>query len=192
MLRIDRAVFVLAALLLLTLPLNWLFSAIMAAVFHELCHIMMIFAVKGSIQKIKIGISGAKIQISPMEVGKELICALAGPAGSLLLACCFRRFPGIAVCAGIQAAFNLLPVYPLDGGRALRCVLQLLGPKAETLELYIEKATVFFIWGLAIWGCFVRHLGIFPLMPAALLTIKKNSLQSGESRGTIVLHHFMR
>ena len=61
-----------------------------------------------------------------MSPGRELICILAGPAASLLLLCLARIFPRVAICGLIQGCYNLLPIAPLDGGRALHCLLSLL------------------------------------------------------------------
>ena len=36
--RVDVSACLMGAFLLLTLPLNWLLSALAAAAFHELCH----------------------------------------------------------------------------------------------------------------------------------------------------------
>ena len=109
------------AFLLLTVPLPWLVSAITAALFHELCHYWAIRTVHGQIYSLKLQCHGASMTISPLTAGKEWVCAMAGPAGSLLLFALFKIFPRLALCGGIQAAFNLLPIYPLDGGRMMRC-----------------------------------------------------------------------
>ena len=66
-----------------------------------------------------------------MPPGRELLCALAGPAGSLLLA--MLPVPKLALCALIQGMFNLLPLEGLDGGRILGCILDM------TLPIYRER-----------------------------------------------------
>ena len=55
---------------------------------------------------------------------RELLAVLAGPAGSLLLLSLYRVLPRVAVCAAVQGFYNLLPIEPLDGGRALRLCLE--------------------------------------------------------------------
>ena len=63
-----------------------------------------------------------------LSYGRELFCALAGPAVNVLLAVVSARGSGERqlLFAGINLAlalFNLLPLPPLDGGRALLCAL---------------------------------------------------------------------
>ena len=67
----------------------------------------------------------------PLGPARELAAALAGPAVNLLCAwiCsglgeAWWCFTGLHLALGL---FNLLPVGPLDGGRALSCLLTLAG-----------------------------------------------------------------
>lgn len=122
------------ALLLLTVPIDWLTAASLAALFHELCHIGMILALGGRITHMTLSPSHAEIHTGPLEDGQELLCALAGPVGSFSLVILSRWLPKTAFCGVIQGMFNLLPIYPLDGGRALRCCLTLLGRKKPCKE----------------------------------------------------------
>ena len=128
---IDRAACLFAALLLMTLPLNWLFACFFAAAFHEICHAVTIRLVGGRIYGMRFGAFGVAIEIQPLSTARELVCAAAGPAGSLLLISLCHIFPRVAICAAIQGMFNILPLYPLDGGRVLHCILAFLFPGQE-------------------------------------------------------------
>jgi len=144
---------ILAAFLLLAVPLKWLVAAWTAAFFHEACHIAAIYACRGTICEIRIGTGGAVLETTPMTGGKELLCALSGPFGSLFLILLLRRLPELAICGGIQGLYNLLPFYPLDGGRALRCLFSFAGAKGDKFFPITEKI---------LWGVFVGILsGIF-------------------------------
>ena len=112
------------AILLLVLPLNWLLAAAAAASIHEAFHYMAVRCTGNRILAADISHNGTVMKTLPMTWGEECFCALAGPAGSLLTACCYPWIPRISLCAAIQGAFNLLPVGTLDGGRILSCFLK--------------------------------------------------------------------
>lgn len=123
MIRCSSFCYTLGAALLLLLPLDWLLSAITAALVHEGCHLLAVRLFGGRIFVIRIGIGGCVIESGELEWIYSLFAILAGPVGSLSLLA-FRRFlPKIAVCGMIQGLFNLLPVLPLDGGRILQLLL---------------------------------------------------------------------
>lgn len=141
------------SLLLLTLPLKLLMAAMGAALFHELCHWIAIRLLGGQVLGLTIGAGGMMMETAPMQLWRELICALAGPLGSLLLVLLYPYAPMLSLCALAQGCFNLLPLYPLDGGRAVRCALELAG--VETWMGFIEAVTLLALLVLAIrmgWG----------------------------------------
>lgn len=172
--NMEPSVCILATLFLLTLPLKWLFAAIIAAAFHELCHITALRLLKYRIWNIRIGIGGTQLETEPLSRGKELLCALSGPLGSFLLLSMINRFPRIAVCAGLQGIYNLLPIYPLDGGRIFRCIIEacLPGKYANTLCTVVENVTIAGIVLLPVVVSFYVPLGIFPLILAAGFVLK--------------------
>lgn len=155
MLRVDPWACILAALLLLTIPLDWFFAALLAAVIHEMCHLLAIFFCKGKCGSVFVGCTGAVIDISPMDTKKELLCAFAGPAGSFSLILLCHVFPKLSICGCVQGAYNLLPVYPMDGGRMLRCILEMFKVKHEKI---IEMAIRIFVVFLIILIC-SRYFG---------------------------------
>ena len=130
----------LLALLCLIVPLNWIGAMIFAALFHEICHALAVLSFGGKIYRIRIGLSGTIMEISRLCPWKELVCALAGPAGSMVLFSLVRLIPHSAVCALVQGLYNLLPVYPMDGGRVMRCILDIFVPdqKAEKIQRAVE------------------------------------------------------
>lgn len=84
----------------------------------------------------------------PLTYGSELAAILAGPGVNLLLALLCARLGGeqeaLYALSGLSLAlgwFNLLPIYPLDGGRALLLILS-----AFTTPVRARQA---------VWGCSV-------------------------------------
>lgn len=128
------------------LPLRLLIAACAAAVIHECCHLLALLAFRVQIFKIEIRAGGARIQTAPMTPGKEFLCAAAGPAGSFLCLLMFRHFPLLALCGFMQGLYNLLPIYPMDGGRMVHCAAKRCVPAhAEEIARAVGILTVFVI-----------------------------------------------
>lgn len=178
-LRISPAACISAALLLLLLPLNWLLAAFLAAGFHELCHYIALRLCGMKANNLHIGTNGTVMETAPLSYIQELFCALVGPLGSLSLLLLLRWLPRTAVCAVFHAAYNLLPLYPLDGGRILRCGARLLlPPKASDVFCSaVEKICLLFICLAALYATFLRHLGLLPLLIAGVLLLKRQKVK---------------
>ena len=104
-----------------------------------------------------------------MTYGEECLCALAGPVGGFLLLSMCRIYPELAVWGMFQSIYNLLPVYPLDGGRAVRCIALILFPRyADIVCLCIEMVTIIGI----ILVCIVLRMGFLSVLIGCFLTGK--------------------
>lgn len=117
---IDGRAYIMLVLYLLLMPFQWVAAMILAGTVHEMGHCIALYLLGEPILHIGIGPFGAKIETMPMNEGKTLLCALAGPLSGLILCLFWRWIPKTAFLALAQSIFNLLPVYPMDGGRALR------------------------------------------------------------------------
>jgi stage IV sporulation protein FB len=173
-LSVSVGFYLMLALMLLLMPLRWLFSAIVAALFHECCHYAVIRLLCRYAGTVKIYSYGARMPLPEMSRSKEILCALAGPAGGLLLTIFAPIFPKLAVCAFLQSVYNLLPIYPLDGGRMISALLSMLfsPPKAAAIMRITEICTKTGICLAGLYGCFCLHLGVLPLFIAALVCIR--------------------
>lgn len=191
-LSIDPLAFLAGAWLLMVMPLPWVGACVMAAAFHELCHLLAAKIVGGQVFGVTVGLSGAKIYVNFPNPRGERLTALAGPVGSLLLVFFLPQMPRLALCAGVQGLYNLLPLYPMDGGRALRCLLeQTIPERAETLCQWAAGITLLGLLSLAVWTSIYLRLGAWPVIGTGWLCFRwlyqKNSLQIMGNRGTIVL-----
>ncbi len=105
--------------------------------FHELCHSYFAIKFGSRVRGIILFIFGGVSLIDdiPKEPKKEFIMAIAGPAGSFLIAfvsyvmmlipnpVAERFFFIMWYFNLILGAFNLIPAFPMDGGRVLRSIL---------------------------------------------------------------------
>lgn len=155
MIRISHTALVFSALLVLILPFHWLLCALFAAVVHELGHILMLMALGGKVHNVEISFGCAVIDGFIPDRNAELLSILAGPVCSLVLLLFWQRTPQIALCGMIQGIFNLMPLYPLDGGRVLRILLRSVIPeKADNIEIVCSAVSLM----IALWFIFRASL----------------------------------
>lgn len=161
---------------LLIVPVRWLIAWLLATVVHELFHLITMMILRVPIYEIQISISGVRIQTGYMSWWKELICTLAGPLGAFALMLFSRYFPYMAICATIQSVFNLLPIYPFDGGRAIKCVTEkLIGEYYALKVLLIVKAITLVLFVVfSVWLALYTDIGVFSIILCSLLLIRTN------------------
>lgn len=180
-------------IMLLLLPLRWVSAAVFAAAVHEFWHYGAIRLCGGMVYGLKIGTDGVVMDTEPLNGWKELVCAAAGPAGSFFLLLGAKYWPAAALCALIQGGFNLIPLYPLDGGRVLRCGLANLFPHLSGKTLRMTEGVIFLITAFAVlYGICRLQAGVFGMVCVALLLSRffpvKKSLQRTPTGGTIEIH----
>jgi len=123
----------------------WGLGAVTAVLFfasivvHELAHSWVALRYKIPVSRITLFVFGGVSQIvgEPPSAGSEFLIAVAGPVTSFVLAAAFllseRLLNGatpallvaryLALINGMLGAFNLIPGFPMDGGRVLRAVV---------------------------------------------------------------------
>ena len=161
------------ALALLILPLSWILAFVFAAAVHEMGHILMLKVLGVRIDGFSGDSGGLRICTEPMPVWKELLSALAGPGASFLLVWLIHWYPMTALCGLVQGLYNLFPVMPFDGGRALRCLLELVCPGAAAAGMRIARwMTASMIVLLGIWVMIQLKSGFLPLLAVLFLLSK--------------------
>ena len=156
--------FVATTALLLAAHKSWLLLFWMAAVLHELGHLLALYLLGGRVNRFCFRLSGGELQYDGkhLSYGREILLALAGPGINLLCAwlCGWLAFFGhrellyqFSGCHLVLAFFNLLPALPLDGGRVLQNLLELRYPmdgELFALRVSLCLGAVLALIGLAI------------------------------------------
>lgn len=176
--------YIFLAFAILLIPVKWLAAWFVAAVIHEVFHILALRICGCSIDAIELGLTGASIHTNDLSGLKMTVCALSGPIGGLLLLFLIRITPRIALCGAIQSLYNLIPVYPLDGGRAVRGVAEHFWhePYTERFLCLWENTVLVLLAVLSLWAAIKLRLGLFPAVCAGLLLYRKKKIPCKDCR----------
>jgi len=170
-------------------PLAWgavlavgLFVAILA---HELAHSLVALKNGLRVRAITLMMLGGVSQIEDEDPDHEAWIAFAGPLMSFAIAAvsylAYRLMPGntgldvallvFALTNLVLGVFNLLPAYPMDGGRVLRGLLsrRIGRERATRVATSIGKAMAvgFGIWGVLSFNFILVLIAVFVFMGAA-------------------------
>ncbi|MCL5094029.1 MAG: site-2 protease family protein [Patescibacteria group bacterium] len=150
-----------------------------SVIFHELAHSLVAKRQGINVKKITLFIFGGVSQITeePGTAKAEFKMAIAGPLSSIFLGMVFlgiyvigRNFLPLTLKAPIGfladinltlAIFNLIPGFPLDGGRVFRSILWYFNKD-------ILKSTKIAVWTGRIFAFFLIGFGVFRIVFADL------------------------
>ena len=151
-----------------------LITVLGAAAAHELGHWVVLRGLGAEVTGFRLSALGAVLETDSgrLSYGGELAAVLAGPGANLLAALALTALGEGRWMAAIGAnlvlcVFNLLPIRPLDGGRALYLLVSWgMGPAAgETAALWAGTVTASALAGL-IGSVMWRTGGSLWLLPA--------------------------
>ena len=142
--------------------MKWYLSALAIVLLHEICHLLMAYYFHFEIEKIEILPFGAYLSLSDFyfhPILHELCVVLAGPCSHLLIYLLIQSLTQdiyqdyLLSINMFVFLFNLLPIYPMDGGRVISLVLQSIMDLKKALYLSL-KISVFVFCILAV--CYVQ------------------------------------
>ena len=165
--KLDLKIFLFLFLFLLTSQLEMYLLLMLFAIIHELGHLAAGLILKFKLEEIKLTPVGLQIQfkVSDEEYKlnnvksytiKKAIIALAGPLTNFIIATIMIAIAQINI--GLQytyifslivysnlliAMFNLIPIYPMDGGRVVKEILSIILGKTKAYKItYMISKTV--------------------------------------------------
>ena len=146
--KIDIKIFLIALVFLLVNQINMYILFMIFAIIHECFHLLTGIILGYKVKSVKImplGLSIAfneeeyntKIKKSNFNNVKKIIILLMGPISNIVIAFFFMLLNmAIPVYINILIAiFNLLPIYPLDGGQILNRVLRIIYGNFEAYKI---------------------------------------------------------
>jgi Zn-dependent protease/CBS domain-containing protein len=162
----------------------WIVGAITAIIFfvsvvlHELGHSVLALRYKIPVRSITLYVFGgiAQIEAEPPSAIAEFWIAIAGPIVSFVLAGLFRLLePAVGAMApvlaiaqylayinGMLGLFNLIPGFPLDGGRVFRAIVWAITKnlrRATIIAANVGRAIAFGFIIVGVWQALTGNLG---------------------------------
>ena len=199
-LKIDLKIFIFFILFYLTKQIKLYATIMILCVIHELGHVLMGIVLGLKIEKIEImpmGLSvsfklniedfNKKIQKGSVLQLKKIAIAIAGPLTNLIMLLIVLNSninlkivsnEILAYANILIMLFNLLPIYPLDGGRIFKELIQIFegSIKAKIYIRKISKAVVIILTMLASIGIlYLKNIAIFFIIIYLwIIVIKEN------------------
>ena len=150
--KINIQIFAIIIILILTKQIELYAWLMLFTLIHELSHMFT-----GLILKLK----PKTLEIQPFGIGiifesfentekNKIIIAIAGPLMNIIIAIIFGfiniKSQYIIINANILLAiFNLIPIYPLDGGRILKSIIKIYNKQQDTDDIINKTSNILMI-----------------------------------------------
>ena len=148
--------FLLVICLSLLLDYKQILFLLLFSSLHELGHLSVLYLLGGRAEELTLSYYG--IGLKPLynfSAGKEVVFLLGGAAVNIIFAAfAIQRELNIAL-----AAINLLPVYPLDGGRALGIIVNAFSDYAVSVRI-LQIISVIIISLLIIIAIVLKNISL--------------------------------
>lgn len=204
--RIDLKIFILLVLFYFTKQIHIYASLMIFAMIHEMGHLLAGLLLGMKPEKIEIKPFGFSIsfQLTTKDYNikvkkanlleiKKMIVALAGPITNLIIIIIALNMPGnlwqtlIVIYTNILLIlFNILPIYPLDGGRILKEIISIRSGIKKSYY-YINKISnitmICLMFISSILLLYIHNIAILIILVyLGYLVIKQNKIYKIKSR----------
>ena len=167
--KVEPKLYILLAVLFFIIPLKWMVAWFVAVCLHELFHFVVVKLYGGNVCAFTLGLSGAKMECDGLSERQYLLSVLAGPIGGFLVILLGRWFPRLAISSWLLSMYNLLPILPLDGGRAMELLL-------KDKSKHIENIVLIILMALALYTGMFMNFGVLPIVVVATLWLKNRKI----------------
>lgn len=204
--RLDLKIFIFLALFYFTNQMKIYLIIMFFCLIHELGHILVGIVLKMKINQLEIMPCGLtvsfknniddfniKIKKGNLSDFKLLLVSMAGPLVSLILIILYTYFDPAyiskqdAIYSNILILlFNLLPIYPLDGGRIINSILNIFYSNEQTKilnNIISNTAMIFFTVFSSILVFYLKNIAIFIICIFLwIITLQENRIFKSNMR----------
>lgn len=184
--KVNIQIFAIIIILLLTKQIEMYSWLMIFAFIHEIAHMCAGMALKLKPEMLEIEPFGIGIVFESFENTEKnkIIISLAGPLINLLIAITFMFIKinpqELIINANLLLAiFNLIPIYPLDGGRILKAIIKIKDKKGITEDVLNKISNILMILltaGSSILILIYKNIGLLLIIAYLwIIVIKENN-----------------